>query len=87
MDGGRGLFEPGGAGGGGGHLEGNRRGFGEGCFVFFSVRFFVDFVVGDLEGLPGVVGSSREAENMIAFSGGAGWLSSFALVEVEREQL
>ena len=84
MDGGRVLFEPG---RGGGHLEGNRRGFGEGCFVFFFVRFFVDFVVGNLEGLPGVVGSSRGAENTIAFSGGAGWSISFASVEVEREQL
>ena len=71
----------------GGHLEGNRRGFGEGCFLFVFVHFFVDFVVGNLEGLPGVVGSSRGAENTIAFSGGAGWSISFASVEVEREQL
>ena len=76
-----------GGGGGGGHLEGNRRGFGEGCFVFFFTRFFVDFVVGNLEGLPGVVGSSRGAENTIAFSGGAGCSISFESVEVEREQL
>ena len=55
--------------------------------MFFFVRFFVDFVVGNLEGLPGVVGSSRGAENTIAFSGGAGWSISFASVEVEREQL
>ena len=72
---------------GGGHLEGNRRGFGEGCFVFFFVRFFVDFVVGNLEGLPGVVGSSRVAENTMEFPGGAGWSISFASVEVGREQL
>ena len=69
------------------HLEGNRRGFGEGCFVLFFVRFFVEFVVGNLEGLPGVVGSSRGDENTIAYSGGAGWSISFASVEVEREQL
>ena len=55
--------------------------------MFFFVRFFVDFVVGNLEDLPDVMGSSRGAENTIAFSGGAGWLSSFASVEVEREQL
>ena len=72
---------------GGGHLEGNRRGFGEGCFVFFFVRFLVDSVVGNLEGLPGFVGSSRGAENTITFSRGAGWSISLASVEVEREQL
>jgi hypothetical protein len=55
--------------------------------VFFFVHFFVDFVLGNLEGLPGVVVSSRGAENTIAFSGGAGWSISFASVEVEREQL
>ncbi len=75
-----------------GHLEGNRRGFGEGCFVFFFVRFFVDFVLGNLEGLPGVVVSSRGAENTITFSGGTGrprrgWPISLASGGVEREQL
>jgi hypothetical protein len=55
--------------------------------VFFFTRFFVDFVVGNLEGLPGFVGSSREAENTIAFAGGAGCSISFESVEVEREQL
>jgi hypothetical protein len=53
----------------------------------FFVRFFVEFVVGNLEGLPGVVGSSRGAENTIAFSGGAECSISFESVEVEREQL
>jgi hypothetical protein len=55
--------------------------------AFFFVRFFVDFVVGNLEGLLGVVDSSGGAENTIAFSGGAGWSISFASVKVEREQL
>jgi hypothetical protein len=53
--------------------------------VFFFTRFFVDFVVGNLEGLPGFVGSSRGAENTIAFSGGAGWSSSFDDAEREGE--
>ena len=55
--------------------------------MFFFARFFVDFVVGNLEGLPDVVGSSRGAENTIAFSGGAECSISFESVEVEREQL